>query len=690
MAVVTQVTIHRDIKTKLMTCPCGGYSHKNSAAVRKHAADTHKGSAAAMAPGRSSTSAIVPASDADEPLSIPHSVKPSTSSKSTSRAAISCAAVARAEVLRKERKEHSDTSDATDTHYTNTSATPSKSLKRGTEPSTTESPAGTLANHSQSPTELKGTGHKAKGVPPPRDTTATTSQAVSCKRVAQGSIGSPSTKFRRVDIKQSASASMAPSNTQTSSSVSKQPAKKAKRLSAPVFVSAFTPSKLSSAGAISASRATVPSKRVADEVSEAPPPKIPRVNQAQTSKHTKKANLPPFTYSPLPIRPFVPLSANLAPSTLGIVASESSAQKMQSHVEAYPRSTSNSSSSSYASSATASGAAPTPSTSPHPTLVTRSPQPPTASNTPEQILLPDSEPGLKQAKCISCGDSVSGIGKKCSICQLLALGPKSKLGPPPAQAFCASCGTKTNSRWDKCTMCQMRALAPTEIPLSTQPPSNPPASDAAGAKPPPPAPKPRAWVTKKTRELFEQWFTNWTHMYRTRAYMSEPWTDQWREIEVRGQHGTTYPTPEAFLDGFRACLAAHRAGGAGGEVLQFYGAYSIVAHPRIGATARLAKLKAKLSEMGFELDGGKAGLCKFTYMRPDGMGLITIDDVYKYPCPCGGVTVPPELYPRTSVRVPDAAFAGPCGGTVMLIVGDDDALKAYGTNGQWIAVDIVH
>ncbi|OJT08064.1 hypothetical protein TRAPUB_999 [Trametes pubescens] len=40
----TQVTILRDLKTKMMSCPCGSYSHLNAALVRKHALRCHKGS----------------------------------------------------------------------------------------------------------------------------------------------------------------------------------------------------------------------------------------------------------------------------------------------------------------------------------------------------------------------------------------------------------------------------------------------------------------------------------------------------------------------------------------------------------------------------------------------------------------------------------------------------------------------
>ena len=41
-AAATRVTIHRDLKTSKMMCPCGDYSNKDASRVRRHAANTHK------------------------------------------------------------------------------------------------------------------------------------------------------------------------------------------------------------------------------------------------------------------------------------------------------------------------------------------------------------------------------------------------------------------------------------------------------------------------------------------------------------------------------------------------------------------------------------------------------------------------------------------------------------------------
>ena len=88
------------------------------------------------------------------------------------------------------------------------------------------------------------------------------------------------------------------------------------------------------------------------------------------------------------------------------------------------------------------------------------------------------------------------------------------------------------------------------------------------------------------------------------------------------------------------------------------------------------------------LDSALQGYVKFQYKSAQGM----MDEVYKYPCTCGG-TPPPvaENEMRHAHRIPDEKYAGEvCGGTIMLMVGEDNALVAYGIQGQRIAVDIVH
>ena len=91
---------------------------------------------------------------------------------------------------------------------------------------------------------------------------------------------------------------------------------------------------------------------------------------------------------------------------------------------------------------------------------------------------------------------------------------------------------------------------------------------------------------------------------------------------------------------------------------------------------------------GFRLDSALQGYAKFQYKSAEG----TTDHVVKYPCPCGG-TPPPRVEGemRHAHRIPDEKYAGEvCGGTIMVMVGEDNALSAYGIPGQRITVDIVH
>ena len=71
----------------------------------------------------------------------------------------------------------------------------------------------------------------------------------------------------------------------------------------------------------------------------------------------------------------------------------------------------------------------------------------------------------------------------------------------------------------------------------------------------------------------------------------------------------------------------------------------------------------------------------------------TVDEMWKYPCPCGGTPLRKIVGAAQPFahRVPDEQYAGErCGGTVMLIIGEDNARQAYGIRGQHIAVYIVH
>ena len=98
-----------------------------------------------------------------------------------------------------------------------------------------------------------------------------------------------------------------------------------------------------------------------------------------------------------------------------------------------------------------------------------------------------------------------------------------------------------------------------------------------------------------------------------------------------------------------------------------------------------------LAIVTLRLDDTLRGYGKFHYNFKG--AVVSLDEVYKYPCRCGGTPLPrvAECEMRYAHRIPDERYAGEaCGGTIMVMVGEDDALSAYGIPGQRIAVDIVH
>ncbi len=206
--------------------------------------------------------------------------------------------------------------------------------------------------------------------------------------------------------------------------------------------------------------------------------------------------------------------------------------------------------------------------------------------------------------------------------------PVTAPAPKPAQGRCASCGITLSSasNWDKCTICRLKTRAHHQDAFPTKAEKHAPApagaatvNDAtkmvAGApceqvsKKPQPKPRPR--FTRHIREReFQQWFSEWTKVYRARKasglsmseHGNEDKTDYWRINEMRREHGTTYPTPEAFLEALQECMSQHKARLQEGrnEVMQFYGAYSIVAQPRIAAFPRHEKVRERMREIGIE------------------------------------------------------------------------------------------
>ncbi|RPD77422.1 hypothetical protein L226DRAFT_568503 [Lentinus tigrinus ALCF2SS1-7] len=273
---------------------------------------------------------------------------------------------------------------------------------------------------------------------------------------------------------------------------------------------------------------------------------------------------------------------------------------------------------------------------------------------------------------------------------------------------CSSCGDTMYTNRDMCMLCQMAEFSSKNVPRKDPRPAlvptvnatNAPASSSSVAPAPAPAPqsKPRPQrMTKKMRQReFESWFGTWTKGYRghpEQRASTEDKTDYWRDEQTREEGGTVYPTTDAFFFALQHAWTDQQVGKARGgtQVVEFYGAYSIVAQPRINAATRHGKIRERMRQMGFDLDADNYGRVYFKRTKPDS-DLPVTDNVYKYPCSCGGSSVPPRSAPRQKHRAPDAQYVGPCGGTVMILVGRDDSLSRPGfyIPGQRIAVDIVH
>ncbi|KAI0769846.1 hypothetical protein C8Q74DRAFT_1271530 [Fomes fomentarius] len=679
----TQVTIHRDNKTKLLTCPCGSFTHKNASLVRRHAANSHKGSAT-MAP-RSSSPAVVASSEPEECETTPPQAKAPTSSKTAISRRASVLRVV--EAMKKDGRVHI---------------------------------GGAIGDHDKA-----NVARAAAASASSAHSTAILPRHSPAKRAADEPTAAPSSNARRVD-QESASHSKPPSN-----SIPETRPKPFKRVSD--FASAFTISKSPTSSSISA-RVRVPSKRGLSEISiSGEPSKVRRLDNSrsisdsrgQLAKQSTVAAKPSHaeadsahgsssahTASTIPTRHTLPVTdTNHTPamdSNGPIKPSTAPAAKPSPlrtlHRSAFKQPKNKRLASKFISY----------STSKMPTSSSSSSLP--SSSSPSSSCSPNALLAISSHSHVRTPSANAAPAKPSKIKEPLLLeNPTTAPAPKPAQGRCASCGTTLSSasNWDKCTICRLKIPAHHEgstksEKCATAPAGAATANDAtkivAGAPceqvPKKPQPKPRPRVTKHMREReFQQWFSEWTKVYRARKasglsmseHGNEDKADYWRVNEMRREHGTTYPTPEAFFEALRECTSQHRARLREGqnEVVHFYGAYSIVAQPRIAAFPRHEKVRERMREIGIEMNNANCGMCRFTYQTP-GRSIITVDDVYKYPCACGGSIVPNLQYTRSKVRVPDEKYAGPCGGTIMVVVGNDDGLKAYGTKGQWVAVDIVH
>ncbi|KAI8978837.1 hypothetical protein BD414DRAFT_119740 [Trametes punicea] len=113
----------------------------------------------------------------------------------------------------------------------------------------------------------------------------------------------------------------------------------------------------------------------------------------------------------------------------------------------------------------------------------------------------------------------------------------------------------------------------------------------------------RKRVSKQMRaRAFRRWFNSVLDDYH--AQKTEGTTSSPREAEcvryLRSAGGTAYTTADEFFEALQACRAAHQQRLKQGKkgVMEFFGGYSIVAQPRIGHGARAEKVKARLRELG--------------------------------------------------------------------------------------------
>ena len=79
----------------------------------------------------------------------------------------------------------------------------------------------------------------------------------------------------------------------------------------------------------------------------------------------------------------------------------------------------------------------------------------------------------------------------------------------------------------------------------------------------------------------------------------------WRIEQVRQQGGTTYRSAGALFQALQECFDEHEGrildleDGDDLEVMQFFGAYSIVMQPRVGPQARAQEMEERMREIGF-------------------------------------------------------------------------------------------
>ncbi|TBU23207.1 hypothetical protein BD311DRAFT_704353 [Dichomitus squalens] len=630
----SQVTVHRDVKTGLLACPCGEFKHKNADRVRTHARNMHKGKGvtSSIARGSSPSPATVPDDRTSDPndREMEQELSPRSASAAKRNLKLQDSRYRGVDPNRNKMHVGEDLIPG-----------PSKLRRVNDMPSVSSHKPGNASSS------------KIASISSPAASVASVfrSTSASTKRKADGDLPGPlSSKVQRVSSGRSVSDSKA-------------------KLAKSVF--SITPIRDSSV-------------RKSEDAKKEPHAAAP-ITSDPSPASTSRARQAPGVSAGFPPRPR-PL---VKPAN---IMAQSDAQK-----HARPRPVAgvdaSSISSGYSTSTRSSSATPAP-----------------ASHTASGI---HPSGARMEPRCSDCGGIIDPYGKNgmCTMCYRESL-PAAPAPDPERAPRCVSCGAKMPGKRDQCTMCQLKALSrkienTQEASRAPKPlPPHPSSVTNPIGKLPAPALDPDIRSTSKQRKKrvskqmrqrdFERWFAKWKAAHfagKKDRKVGDDKTDWWRVETTRNQGGVCYSTPDAFFAALQDALVQHKIlmAGAGREaagVLEFYGSYSIVAQPKIAEVARKDKVRQQMEDLGFRLDNALMGHCLFKYKNEHG----TMDHVYKYPCTCGGM--PPKRADdevRHAHRMPDERHAGErCGGTIMVIVGEDNALLAYGIRGQRIAVDIVH
>ncbi|KAI9057460.1 hypothetical protein FKP32DRAFT_1348061 [Trametes sanguinea] len=209
----------------------------------------------------------------------------------------------------------------------------------------------------------------------------------------------------------------------------------------------------------------------------------------------------------------------------------------------------------------------------------------------------------------------------------------------------------------------------------------------------PPGRRPRMTKQRRERE-FRQWFDTFLEDYTVKKAAGTTTPNAGSEyVEyLRTAGGTAYTTADEFFAALATHVRAHQrslAEGKKGVMPKFFGAFSIVAQPRINYESRAEKVKDRLRGIGLIFDDDDPSVEGLYDTRHDSLGQVVRSRQWIYPCNCGG-TVNPKPHPSLKALHNNPHPLTPCFGKIMLEVGDDHALQKYGIKGQHIALRIIH